>query len=143
MSKVNSEVVIENENLFRVIFCAPAAILFSILAANSISSSGIVIFQIIFVLMAMYFSLCTLGYAAFYSNEVSEGLVERFIKNENLSTLLNNAPLAVVFVAISAYSLSSMHVFFSVIFVSMASYFSLRALASAAFYTNDCYAEHD
>ncbi len=142
MSKVNSEVVFENENLFRVVFCAPAAILFSILAANSVASSGIVIFQIIFVLMALYFSLCTLGYAALYTNEVSEGLVERFIKNENLSTFLNNAPLAIIFVSLCVYSLSAMHVVFNVIFVSMACYFTLRALASAAFYTNDCYGDN-
>lgn len=62
-------VKVENENLFRALVCLPLAILFSLLAGNSVMNSGIIIFQVMFVVLAMYFVLSTLGYFALYTNE--------------------------------------------------------------------------
>jgi len=142
MENVKSEVLIENENLFRALACAPIAILFGIFAVNSVMSPGILIFKVIFVLLALYFSLTTLAYAAYYTNDHYEGKVDNIFKNSNLFKTLCSAPLAIlsVFFAVTSVS-SSASIVFTIILVSMALYFSLRTLAYAAYYTNDFYAE--
>ena len=138
MGNVKSEVTIENENLFRALVCAPIAILFAVFAVNSLMSSGIVLFKLIFVCLALYFSLSTLAYAAYYTNEY---LAEK-AENKNLLSALLCAPIAISFAWYAANSvISSGHIFFQIIFVLMALYFTLRALAHAAYYTNDYHAE--
>ena len=69
MGKTSSDVKIENENLFRAIVCAPVGVFFFIMAVNSVMSPGLVLFKVIFVLMAMTFTLGSLGYAAFFTND--------------------------------------------------------------------------
>lgn len=138
MGKANQELVIENENLFRALFSAPAAILFAVLALDS---SGIAFFQFLFVLLALYFSLNALAHAAYYTNELTEGTTEAVIKNTNLAKLLYSVPLAIFFVFFAINSIaSSQHMLFNVVFVLSALYFTLSSLAYAAFYTNDRYA---
>lgn len=66
----------ENEYLFRAKVCLPVAIFFAMIAVNSFTSSGILLFQVIFVLMALYFSLSTLAYAAFFTNDYFEQQAE-------------------------------------------------------------------
>lgn len=137
MGKANQELVIENENLFRALFSAPAAILFAVLALDS---SGIAFFQFLFVLLALYFTLNALAHAAYYTNELTEGTAEPAVKNTNLAKLLYCVPLAIFFVFFAMNSISSSeHVLFNVIYVLAASYFTLSSLAYAAFYTNDSY----
>ena len=69
MGNGKSEVLIENENLFRGLVCAPIAILFVMLAVNSVMTTGLLLFKLIFVLMALFFTLSTLAYAAYYTND--------------------------------------------------------------------------
>ncbi len=69
MEKVKGKNVIENENLFRMLFCSPVAILFLVLAESYLMSPGIMLFKVIFVLFALYFTLSALAYAAFYTND--------------------------------------------------------------------------
>lgn len=57
MSQVKSNTGIENENLFRALFCAPTAILLVLFADSFLMSSGIVLFKVIYVLMALSKSL--------------------------------------------------------------------------------------
>jgi len=141
MGKANSGLVIENENLFRALFCAPIAILFGALTLSLLVSSDIVLFKVIFVLLTLYFSLSALAHAAYYTNERLEGTAEAIIENKNLSKLLYCVPLTLLFVAIAVNSVSfSTHMVFNVVFVLMAIFFTLSTLAYAAFYTNDCYA---
>lgn len=142
MGKAKSDVLIENENLFRALVCAPIAILFGVMAVNSVISPGIVLFKVIFVLMALYFSLSALAYAAYYTNERFEGKAEPVFENKNLSKALLCAPFAVLFVTFALNSItSSSSIFFSVLYVLIALYFTLSTLAYAAFYTNDYYAQ--
>jgi len=141
MGKTNSGLVVENENLFRALFCAPMAILFGALTLSLLVSSGLVLFKVIFVLLTLYFSLSALAHAAYYTNERLEGTAEAIIENKNLSKLVYCAPLAVLFVAIAVNSVSfSTHMVFNVFFVLMAMLFTLSTLAYAAFYTNDYHA---
>lgn len=142
MGKAESS-MIENENLFRSLVCIPPAIIFVLLAVNSISTSGIVIFQIIFTLIASYFTLATVGYAALYTNERYEGKTEPLFKNTNLSKAVKFLPLAIIFIATAVTSISSSaHVVFNVISILLASYTVLATLGYAAFYTNDYFEEH-
>jgi uncharacterized membrane protein YqjE len=142
MSKVKSDVVIDNENLFRALFSAPIAIVLVLFAESFLMSSGIVLFKIIYVLMALYFTLSTLAYGAFYTNELYEGEAESFIQNENLFKALVCTPLAVVFWFFAVNSImSSGHIVFNVTYVLLALFFTLSTLGYAAFYTNDYYAE--
>jgi len=69
MGKVNSKTVVENENLFRALVCSPIAILFVMLAVNSMMSPGLVAFKVLFVVMALCFALSALAYAAYYTND--------------------------------------------------------------------------
>lgn len=69
MGNASSKVLIENENLFRALFSAPFGILFSFLAAELVMSSGLLLFKLLFVAVALYFSLTALAYAAYYTNE--------------------------------------------------------------------------
>lgn len=69
MGMGNNDTLITNENLYRALVSAPLAIFFAILAFNSVMYFELVIFKAIFILMALYFSLSTLFYAAFYTNE--------------------------------------------------------------------------
>ncbi len=143
MEKVKSEVTIKNENLFRALVSLPLAALFALLAMNSVMNSGIIIFQILYILMALYFSLSTLGYAAHYTNERYEGTTEPLFKNKNLSKAIKLLPLAIIFVAVAMNSItSSTHVVFQVVFVLMAMFTLLSTLAYAAYYTNDYFAEN-
>jgi len=64
-----TECLIKNSNLFKAIFCTPLAILFWYFAVNSIMSSGHIVFNVIYVLLALYLSLSALAYAAFYTND--------------------------------------------------------------------------
>lgn len=142
MGKVERN-LIENENLFRSLVCIPPAIIFVLLAVNSISSSGIVLFQIIFTLIATYFTLSTIGYAAIYTNELYEGKTEPLFKNKNLSKTIVYLPLAIIFIATAVTSItSSAHIVFNVLSISLASYTVLATLAYAAFYTNDYFEEN-
>lgn len=142
MSQVKSDAGIENENLFRALFCAPTAILLVLFAESFLMSSGIVLFKVIYVLMALYFTFSTLAYAAYYTNELYEGETEKFIKNDNLFKAIVFAPLAVVFWFFAAHSImSSGHIVFNAIYVLLALFSTLSMLAYAAYYTNDCYSE--
>jgi len=69
MGKVQSESLIENENLFRALVCSPIAVLFVMLAVNSMMSPGFVVFKVLYVVMALVFSLSALAYASYYTNE--------------------------------------------------------------------------
>jgi hypothetical protein len=141
MSQVKSNDGIENENLFRALFCAPTAILLVLFAESFLMSSGLALFKVIYVLMALYFTLSTLAYAAYYTNELYEGETEKFIKNDNLFKAIIFAPLAVAFWFFSVNSImSSGHFVFNATYVVLALICTLCTLAYAAFYTNDCYA---
>ena len=61
---------VQNDNLFKAIVCAPISALFVLLAFNSVTNAGIVIFQVLFVILALFFVLSTLAYAAHYTNDV-------------------------------------------------------------------------
>ena len=69
MEDNNNEAITVNDHLFRSLVCAPIALLFSWLAISSIAASGFGFINIIFVLMALFFSLSTLAYAAYHTNE--------------------------------------------------------------------------
>jgi len=137
MEKVNSDVLIENENLYKSLASAPIAILFVALATNSIMNDGILLFQIIFVLLAAYFSLSTLAYAAFYTNEHHASNADSIFDNTDFFKLVFNAPLGLVF-GFFAYSTlqTNDHIIFKVILVGLAAFFILKTIASAAYYTN-------
>ncbi|TLU66197.1 hypothetical protein FE810_05630 [Thalassotalea litorea] len=139
MATNNNELLIQNENLFRALVCAPVAVLFVLLAANSVTTSAIVVMQIVFVLLAVCFTLSSLAYASYYTNERSQGDAEPLIKNQNLSKSLVFLLLTILFGAI-AYSAvtSSTHLIFKVISALLAIYFTLGTLAFAAYFTNDC-----
>ncbi len=142
MGQVKSDVVVENENLFRALFCAPIALILVMFGESFLTSSGLVLFKIIYVVMALYFTLSALAYGAFYTNEIYSGETDSFIKNENFFKAIVSAPLAVIFWFFAVNSMmSSSHVVFNVIYILIALYFTLSTLAYAAFYTNDCYAE--
>ncbi|TKB44916.1 hypothetical protein [Thalassotalea mangrovi] len=138
MTKAENELLIENENLFRSLVCAPVAVLFVLLAANAIMTSSIVIFQVIFVLLAIYFTLSTLAYASFYTNERYQGEAKPFFKNRHLSKALTCFLLTIVFgsVAINTVT-SSAHIVFKGVSIVLALYFTLSTLAFAAYFTND------
>ena len=142
MNNNKSEVLIENENLFRALVCAPFGIAFTYFAINAFMNSGLVLFKIIFVLMALYFALNSLAHAAYYTNELYDKKSDTTIKNENLFKTFFYAPLAVmtVWVAVSSV-ISSNPVFFSVLAILLASYFVLKTLAHAAYYTNEYHAK--
>lgn len=143
MGNVNSELVIENEHLFRALICAPVGVFFAMLAQQWIVTSGAIVMNVIFVLMALFFILATLSYAAFYTNERFQGKAEPLFKNKNLSQFVIFTCLAVLFVPIAVNVLpSAAHMVFKVIFTLLALYSLLSALAYAAFYTNDCFAEN-
>jgi len=142
MGNSSNEVSIQNENLFRALVCAPLAIMFVLLAANSVMNSGLIIFSVLYVLVALYFVLTTLAYAAYYTNDLYSDATTHDAGSKHLSKALLCAPLAILFVwSASSLMMSSQHVVFKVAFVLMALYFSLKALAHAAYYTNDCYAD--
>ena len=69
MGKVKEEDLVENENLFRALVCSPIAVLFVLLAGNSMMSSGFIVFKVLFVVMALIFSLTAMAYAAYYTND--------------------------------------------------------------------------
>jgi hypothetical protein len=138
MGNVKRDLVVENENLFRALFSAPIAIVLVLFAESFLMSSGIVLFKVIYVLMALYFLLSTLAYTAYYTNEVYAGETESFIKNKSLFKALICTPLAIVFWFFAMNSItSSGHIVFNVTYVLLALYFSLSTLAYAAYYTND------
>ena len=64
-----AESFIKNDNLFKAIVCSPLAVLFTFFAFNSIASSGHIVFNVAYILIAAYFILSSLAYAAFYSND--------------------------------------------------------------------------
>ena len=142
MSKVKSGFVIENENLFRALFCAPTAILLVLFANSFLMSAGLVLFKVIYVLMALYFTLSTLAYSAYYTNELYEGKADSLIKNKHLFKAIVFTPLAIVFWFFAVNSImASGHIVFNAIYVLLALFCTLSTLAYAAYYTNDCYAE--
>ena len=142
MEKVKSERIIENENLFRAWVCVPSAILFVLLSINSMATSGILVFQIIFTLMAVYFSLNALSYAAHYTNERFEGKTDPLFENKNLSKAIKFSPLAILFTFFAFNSITtSTSIVFQTMFVLMAFILILSTIAYAAFYTNDYHAE--
>ncbi|MCO4798985.1 MAG: hypothetical protein KC484_07205 [Colwelliaceae bacterium] len=144
MGKVNNELVIKNENLFRAWVSLPAAILFILLSINSVATSGILLFQIIFILLAMYFSLNAISYAAQYTNELYEGKTEPLFENKNLSNAIIFSPLAILAVLVASNSITtSASVVFQTVSVLTAFILVLYAIAYAAFYTNDCYETTD
>jgi len=63
---------IENDNLFKALVYLPIAILFAALAGNSVMNDGSAFFQVLYVLLAIYFILGTLGYFAHFTNEFFE-----------------------------------------------------------------------
>jgi hypothetical protein len=142
MENMKSEGGIENENLFRALVSAPLAIFFVILAANSVMSSGIFLFKLIYVCMALYFSLSTLAYAAYYTNDHHDEKADKVFKNKNLFNLLFNALIALSFIIFAVISVTSnANLFFNILFSLLAFISSLYTIAYAAFYTNDCYDE--
>ena len=142
MEDFEKEGGIDNENLFRALVSAPLAIFFVIIAANSVMSSGIFLFKLIYVCMALYFSLSTLAYAAYYTNDHHGEKADKVFKNKNLFNLLFNAPIALAFIVFAIISISTgASLFFNIIFVLLAFISSLYTIAYAAFYTNDCYEE--
>ncbi len=142
MGKAKDGVEIENENLYRALVCSPIAIFLILTAPNFLTSSGLILFKIIFVFMTLYFSLCALAYSAFYANQVSAKSVDSIIKNRNLSSVFACTPLAVVFWFFTVNSVvTNGHMVFTVMYALIAIYFTLSALAYAAFTTNDYYAE--
>ena len=142
MSKIKGGFVIENENLFRALFCAPTAILLVLFANSFLMSAGLALFKIIYVLMALYFTLSALAYSAYYTNELYEGKAESLIKNDHLFKAIVFTPLAIVFWFFAVNSImSSGHIFFNALYVVLALLFTLSTLAYSAYYTNDCYAE--
>lgn len=144
MGKVNSELVIKNENLFRALVSVPSAILFVLLSINSVANSGILIFQIIFILLAMYFSLNAISYAAQYTNELYEGKTEPLFENTNLSNAIIFSPLAILATLVALNSITtSASIVFQIVSVLTAFTLVLYAIAYAAFYTNDCYETSD
>lgn len=142
MEKIKNESIIKNENLFRACVCVPLVILFVLLSIDSVVNSGIILFQILFILMALYFSLSAISYAAHYTNERFEGKAEPQFENINLSKMIKFSPLAVFFTFIAYNSITtSSHFVFQAIAVLMALFCILSTIAYAAYYTNDCYAE--
>ncbi|GAA5133640.1 hypothetical protein [Thalassotalea piscium] len=142
MKTVINDRLIKNENLFRACVCVPSAILFILLSINSVATSGIIIFQIIFTLMAAYFSLSALSYAAYYTNERYEGKTVSLIANKNLSKVIKFLPIAFLFTFIAHHSITtSAHIIFQTILVIMAFSLVLSTIGYAAFYTNDCYGD--
>lgn len=143
MENVKSELTIKNENLFRALVCIPVAALFALLAINSVMTSGIIIFQILFILLALYFSLSALAYAAYYTNERYEGTTEPLFTNKSLSKAVKLLPIAIIFSSIAMTSVtSSTHVAFQIVFVLLAMFTVLSTLAYAAYYTNDYFEEN-
>jgi hypothetical protein len=142
MEKVKSENIIENENLFRALVSVPLAILFVLLSINSVLTSGIVLFQVLFILLAIYFSLSAISYAAHYTNELYDGKTEPLFKNINLSKTIKFLPLAVLFTYIAVNSITtSAHIVFQALSIVMSLLLILTTIAYAAYYTNDCYDE--
>jgi len=142
MDNVKNGLVVENENLFRALFCAPIALVLVLFANSFLMSSGLVLFKVIYTLMALYFLLSTLAYAAYYTNERYADETDSFIKNDNLFKALVCTPLAVVFWYFAVNSMmSSGHIVFNVAYILIALYFSLSTLGYAAFYTNDYHSE--
>lgn len=106
-------------------------------------NSGIVLFLIIYVLVAAYFTLSTLGYAALYANERFAGQAEPVFKNTNLSKAIATLPLTIIFIGTTIVSVtSSAHIIFQALSALIACYFLLSTLAYAAFYTNDYHVEN-
>ncbi len=135
MGNVKSEVSIENENLFRALVCSPIAVLLVILTANSIQTSGFTLLNVILIAVASYFTLCAIAYAAFYTNEYFADMPD----NDNLFNTLMYGTLAIIVTSFTVSSvLSSGSILFQVVFICLALYLTLSALAYAAFYTNDC-----
>jgi len=142
MEKVQSESIITNENLFRALVCVPLVILFVLLSINSVATSGIILFQILFILLALYFSLSAISYAAHYTNELYEGKTEPLFKNKNLSKTIRFLPLAILFTYIAVNSITtSVHIVFQTLSIVMSLLLILSTIAYAAYYTNDCYDE--
>ncbi|NMP32329.1 hypothetical protein HII17_12225 [Thalassotalea sp. M1531] len=142
MGNSNTGVVIENEHLFRSLICAPVAIFFALLAQQWITTSGAIVMSVIFVIIALIFMLSTLSYAAYYTNERFEGKAEPLFKNNNLSKFVVFTLLTALLVPVAVNVVpSEAHMVFKVIFTLSALYVVLSALAFAAFYTNDYFAE--
>jgi hypothetical protein len=142
MEKIKNKSIIKNENLFRAWACVPLVILFVWLSIDSVANSGIIIFQILFTLMAIYFSLSAISYAAHYTNELYEGKTEPLFENTNLSKTIKFLPLAVLFTFIAFNTITtSAHFVFQTISVLIALFLILSTIAYAAYYTNDCYDE--
>jgi hypothetical protein len=140
MENMNSGGGIENENLFRALVSAPIAIFFAVIATNAVMSPGIFLFKLIYIGMALYFSLSTLAYAAYYSNDHQGDKAEKALKNKNLFNLLFNAPIALAFIIFAVISVTTnASLFFNITFGFLAFISTLYTLAYAAFYTNDCY----
>ena len=140
MGKVNSDRLIENENLFRAMFSSLITLLLGVLTFSVLMSSSLVFFKAAFVILTLYFSLDAIAHAAYYTNERLEGKAEKIIHNTNLSKLVYNTPLAIFFVVVAVESVSSgAHLVFNIASVLLAMHFTLSSLAYAAFYTNDCY----
>ena len=144
MEMVKSEALVQNDNLYRALVSAPIAILFLMLAKNALASPGLIFMTFLFIVMATYFTLSTLAYAAFSTNDHHAEDTGRTIENRNLLRTVLNSPVALALVYFAYLSITSgAHLFISVLLVLVASYFSLKAIAHAAFYTNDFFAAHE
>ncbi|QOL24823.1 hypothetical protein LP316_10875 [Thalassotalea sp. LPB0316] len=64
---------IENDNLFKAVIYLPIAILFALLASDAISGGSNIFFQVMYVILALYFVLGTLGYFAHFTNDFFDG----------------------------------------------------------------------
>ncbi len=141
MEKVENK-IIENENLFRALVSLAPAVLFIMLALNSMMSAGIVLLQVIFILLALYFLLSALGHAALYTNERFDGKSEALFNNKNLAQTMMFLPLTILFTFITFLSItSSAHLVFTGISMLITMFSLLSTLAYAAYYTNDYYAK--
>jgi len=67
-----TEPQLKNRNLSKAIKFFPLAIVSTYIAANSITTSQHVVFQVLFISMALILILSTIAYAAFYTNDYYE-----------------------------------------------------------------------
>ena len=142
MEQSEQNLLIQNENLYRALVCAPLGIAFTAFAMNTVMNGGIFIFQMLFVLLALGFSLATLAYAAFYTNDLCHEESTHEIGNMNLFKTLFYTPVAAALILVTIDLITtSAHLLFQVSLILFTSYTLLKALAHAAYYTNDYHAE--
>tara|TARA_B110000881_G_C18519245_1_gene486633 strand:+ start:620 stop:856 length:237 start_codon:yes stop_codon:yes gene_type:complete len=69
MGRTKSTESIENDNLFKALICLLPALGFTLMAKQLWLSPGLVLLDVLFTLVAMYFVLSVLVHAAWYTND--------------------------------------------------------------------------